>query len=431
MILLRRRLLLLAALLVLAGTWTATLHAEMIEIHLEQLLAEFPAEPYDSMYTPGAEVQRITWSECIAYLLDGDLDYADTLASHIGYQVVTLTDGGDTYVILEPDPESDSLPWGVFALHTNPSYPYLMLQAPHAQYDFRTGLQAIHAFAPSGAAALYLNGTHRCSSPYASPCDGVTTVCSGEEEPFRESDQAHAVDGPLQAVTIEMLDFNPGMVFFQLHGFSRSEGDPHIILSNGTPESPSGYDWVRQVRDTFVAQDDTLTFKVAHIDPAWERFVGFTNTQGRLINESSDPCDQNPIGATGQFIHMEQSYDGLRDNVESWLHVAEMIFIAFGTANAVEPERVIELPESPVLVQAAPNPFNANTRLTLTVRQAGRMRVDVFDLLGRRVATLFQGQVKPGEMTLGWQPEQAASARYHVQVTHNGSTIVHPLVYVK
>ncbi|MCB2200992.1 hypothetical protein KQI63_16460 [bacterium] len=431
MIPLRLRILPLIALLITLGFGTVSARAEMIEIHLEQLFAEFPDQPNDTVYTPGSEVQQIAWRECIASLLDGDLVNAESMASIFGYMVVTITDGDAIYVLLERDPDAEAMPWGVFALRNDPPYPYLMLQAPHALYDFRTGPQAIHAFAPSGATALYINGTHRCSSPYASPCDGVTSVCSGEEEPFRESDQAHAADGPLQGATLEMLDFNPGMVFLQLHGFSRLDGDPHIILSNGTPYTPSGFDWVRHVRDSFIAQDDTLTFKTAHIDPAWERFVGFTNTQGRLINGSSDACDLNPDRSTGQFIHMEQSYDGLRDNIDSWLHVAEMINVAFGTANAVEPERIIELPESPVLVHAAPNPFNASTRLTLSIQKTGSMRVEVFDLLGRRVATLFEGKVKPGEMVLSWQPEQAASARYHVRVSHEGTTIVHPLVYVK
>ena len=427
----RTRLILFAILAFVAGVLAPASHAEMIEVHLSQIFEEFPSEPNDSIYTAGSGPDQIAWWQSVNSLLDGDLEQAESYASHIGYTVVTLTDGEETYVILEPDFNADHLPWGFLAIRNDPPFPYLMLQAPHAQYDFRSGLQAIHAFPRSGAAALYVNGTHRCSSPIASPCDGVTTVCSGEEEAFRESDQAHAANGPLQAVTIQMLDFNSHMVFLQLHGFSRSEGDPHIILSNGTAFTPSGFDWVRQVRDTFISQDDTLTFKVAHIDPAWERFVGFTNTQGRLINGSGDPCDANPDHSTGQFVHMEQSYDGLRDNETSWDRVGDLIHLAFETANGVETERVIELPESPVLIQAAPNPFNASTRLTLSIRKAGNMRVEVFDLLGRRVAKLYEGKAKPGEMLLSWQPEQNASARYHVQVTIDGLTVVHPLVYVK
>lgn len=416
-------------LLLLAG---AHVQAQPLYTYLDDLVGQMPAEPNDSVYTPGNETQRTAWRMTIMHLLEGDVDQASQQAALIGYRIAAIGDGGETYWVLEGNPDASPLPWGVVVIAATPPRPYLVIEAPHAHYDFRTGLQAIRVFKRSGALALYINGTHRCSSPVPSPCDGTTTVCGdGTDQPFRESDQAHAVNGPLQGATMEFLSFNPIMVILQLHGFVREAGDPNIILSNGTDMTPTGTDWVMRLRDELVAQQDTLTFRIAHLDPDWTRFTGTTNVQGRLVNGSPDPCDQAPSSATGRFVHMEQSYDGLRDNEASWERVGDAVAGAFASSEVHDPGHRAELPTAPVLITSSPNPFNESTRLTFDVRRMGRMKVDVFDVMGRHVARLKDNAVQPGTFTLVWHPRFTASGRYTLQVTHDGYTMVHPLVYVK
>lgn len=48
------------------------------------------------------------------------------------------------------------------------------------------------------------------------------------------------------------------------------------------------------------------------------------------------------------------------------------------------------------LTPAYPNPFSSRTALTLRVGEAQAVRVELFDVLGRRVQTLFEGVVAPG-----------------------------------
>jgi 6-phosphogluconolactonase (cycloisomerase 2 family) len=65
-------------------------------------------------------------------------------------------------------------------------------------------------------------------------------------------------------------------------------------------------------------------------------------------------------------------------------------------------EQLSEIPETFHLLPNYPNPFNPDTRIPFTVQQTGWGRLDVFDTLGRRVATLLQGPVGPGEYRLHW-----------------------------
>lgn len=54
------------------------------------------------------------------------------------------------------------------------------------------------------------------------------------------------------------------------------------------------------------------------------------------------------------------------------------------------------LPEEGSLSSAYPNPFSSQTALTLRVGEAQAVQVDLFDVLGRRVQTLFEGVAAPG-----------------------------------
>jgi len=66
-------------------------------------------------------------------------------------------------------------------------------------------------------------------------------------------------------------------------------------------------------------------------------------------------------------------------------------------------------PESPAIsIDAAPNPFNASVRLQIDLAHAGSGNVDVFDLLGRRVAHLQDGGWRAGRHELVWDGRNAA-----------------------
>jgi hypothetical protein len=80
--------------------------------------------------------------------------------------------------------------------------------------------------------------------------------------------------------------------------------------------------------------------------------------------------------------------------------------IAFRTGDAtVAPS----LPVPAALALAAhPNPFNPRTELVFSLPAPGRLRVEVFDLGGRRVARLAAGDVLAGEQRLRWDAEDDA-----------------------
>lgn len=83
------------------------------------------------------------------------------------------------------------------------------------------------------------------------------------------------------------------------------------------------------------------------------------------------------------------------------------------------------------IASAAPNPFNPETRITLAVPQAGRVVAEVFDVLGRKVATLVDGPLAAGDHTMTWRPNGPAGL-YILRVQHaQGASDVRKLLFIK
>ncbi len=84
---------------------------------------------------------------------------------------------------------------------------------------------------------------------------------------------------------------------------------------------------------------------------------------------------------------------------------------------AVDTEGVAELPDAFSLSAAYPNPFNPATSLDLTLAAPGEVTVAVYDLLGRRVATLHEGLLPVGTHALRFDAAGLSSGTYFVRAT--------------
>ena len=61
------------------------------------------------------------------------------------------------------------------------------------------------------------------------------------------------------------------------------------------------------------------------------------------------------------------------------------------------------LPAVSVLHGAAPNPFNPRTTVAFDIARAGRVRVDIYSVDGRLVASLADEFLSPGRHARVWQ----------------------------
>lgn len=302
-----------------ATTSTIESKSGNIETYISAIIDNAPGNSGDDYRAPSS-VQLTHWEAVISSILQNKITDAFTKAATLGYKIVEFTDisidSKPIFYVLEKT-ESGTNYWGTYVFNKNPSIDKLILMAPHSKNDTNTGKQAIYCFKNTLAKALFINGTHRCNSSEFSSCSGTTSVC-GTNEAFKISDMAHTTSSVYQKTTENVFKSIANSVFIQLHGFGKKSTDPYVIISNGTQKTPPITDYSVKIKEALLEEDSSLTFKIAHIDTDWTRLIGFTNTQGHLINFSSDPCGTSATTASGRFIHIEQEKSKLRNDETGW-----------------------------------------------------------------------------------------------------------------
>lgn len=89
------------------------------------------------------------------------------------------------------------------------------------------------------------------------------------------------------------------------------------------------------------------------------------------------------------------------------------------------------LPAEIVLHQNYPNPFNPRTRISFAIPAAGQVDLTVFDLLGRRVATLLSGRMNPGHYSIDWDGQQMGSGIYFYRLVFNDQSRVRRMLLLR
>jgi len=70
------------------------------------------------------------------------------------------------------------------------------------------------------------------------------------------------------------------------------------------------------------------------------------------------------------------------------------------------------LPERFFLLNNYPNPFNSSTTISYDLPQPGKVTIDIYDILGRKVQTLVNGHQQAGSHSLIWNADGFSSGVY-------------------
>ncbi len=79
------------------------------------------------------------------------------------------------------------------------------------------------------------------------------------------------------------------------------------------------------------------------------------------------------------------------------------------------------LPVKTVLKQNYPNPFNAQTTISFTLEKPQHIRLEIYDILGRKVSTLADEQLPAGNHHLNWQADTLTSGIYFARLETTGN----------
>lgn len=113
------------------------------------------------------------------------------------------------------------------------------------------------------------------------------------------------------------------------------------------------------------------------------------------------------------------------------------IYVLWLTGRVDIPENeAAMLPDDIFLSQNYPNPFNSSTIIKFIMPDEGLVSIDVFDIVGRKVASVFNGNAQSGTNSVIWNGkdnsgQMAASGVYFYRITADGKTSAKKMTFIK
>jgi hypothetical protein len=98
---------------------------------------------------------------------------------------------------------------------------------------------------------------------------------------------------------------------------------------------------------------------------------------------------------------------------------------------SVDDKRRNSFPESFELYQNYPNPFNAQTTSEFFVPTRGLVTLEVFNLLGQKVSTLFSGNAESGTHTIIFDASRLSSGLYFYRATNKEGSVTRKMMLLK
>ncbi|MDX1547235.1 MAG: YCF48-related protein [Rhodothermales bacterium] len=162
---------------------------------------------------------------------------------------------------------------------------------------------------------------------------------------------------------------------------------------------------------TWRAQASGTSFRFYDVEPLDALTAWVVGGEGTILRTTDGGVTwtSQPSGTPNALLGID-----FLDAETGWISGAGGTILRFtgnATGTAAEDETDAP-PEAFALAQNYPNPFNPSTTIRFTVPEAGRVRLQVFDVLGRLVVTLADGPHAAGRYTVTWQAGAAPSGVY-------------------
>lgn len=167
---------------------------------------------------------------------------------------------------------------------------------------------------------------------------------------------------------------------------------------------------------------DVSLFVSVQVDSFWQR---------QSLVSYRDPVDPTGVGA-GFNPRLGIDGVGMLHLVYYDIPYGELVYGVSDVPSAVRPSRAFARPE----LRVVPNPFNPSTTLHYTLPSAGRVRIEVFDVTGRRVRALARRCDAAGTHRVIWDGRNdlganLASGVYFVRLETTAGTVTQRAVMLR
>jgi len=199
-------------------------------------------------------------------------------------------------------------------------------------------------------------------------------------------------------------------------------------------------DMASEGQEIYLVESSNPTVTYCDVEGGWEGEGNidldplFRDPNGDDFHLMADYCgdpDNSPCIDAGH----PDSLDGLLDCFHG-LGTDRADMGAYGGSNSgwptgVEDEKTPPIPKQFLLHQNHPNPFNAATTIDYQLPVHGHVKLEVYNLLGQRVATLVDSKQQTGYRSVVWDAYEVSSGLYFYRLTAADFTETRRMMLVK
>jgi hypothetical protein len=205
---------------------------------------------------------------------------------------------------------------------------------------------------------------------------------------------------------VEDYDIRDGQLPVELTSFRATPGDASVTL-NWTTASETNNDYFYLLRSASGGQP----MQIGTIDAAQNGATGasYEFVDSRVTN-----------GVTYKYVLVDVDINGRPETHYSMEVTATPSF----TASSITPGEY-------ALHQNYPNPFNASTTIVYDVSEPGHVSLAIFDVLGRQVKVLVDGEQSAGRYPVSLDASSLSSGIYFCRLQVNGYSDMKKMVVLK
>ncbi len=141
----------------------------------------------------------------------------------------------------------------------------------------------------------------------------------------------------------------------------------------------------------------------------------------------------NDHDCTGEYGTVVDNVDQSNGSVIAYREyaAAEAWFDYWAGTGVEEGKAVAGKGASLALASAQPNPLSRSTSIAFSLPKSGNVDLVVFDISGRKVATLAQGTMSAGSHEVSWNGAKAPAGVYLYRLSFEGKTLTNRMVVVR
>jgi len=176
------------------------------------------------------------------------------------------------------------------------------------------------------------------------------------------------------------------------------------------PDAPTLSSPVTGYKDTLMSSDENLDFSWSSVgldaeytffildDPELMRPLFSQNTNSEMVTQLTYDTLLSLFG----YVQDKEIYWGVYNTINGEVSISGLNSFELTLTVQLTVNTNIDIPNTFHFSNAYPNPFNPRTRFTVSLPEKSHMVVNIYDIVGRQVASLAEGDYNAGRYRMEW-----------------------------